>query len=419
MSSLWLPLALLIVIAMLFVLLPLWRQRGQAATSLLQQRRDKNREVFTQRRDELLQDLEQGLTTADEHIKLLAELQRAFMLDMDALDRQGAARGNWSGGKPVLLTLALLIPLISVGMYTIRGSGPDLALPALLAQLRAAESEEQQLALLGELADTLQQRLERRPDDMQGAYMLGTLNLELDRYEAASATFRHMLERMEAGPDRATVLGQLAQSQYMQADSTITDQVRATMDEALALNPNEFAVLSILAIDAVLREDFPAALQYWQRQLAVATPGSREAETLRQRIAMLEDYMPQADGADSTAEAPPGPTVTVTIDVAPALVAQVTDEMRLFIFVRNPDMPMPILAQNVEVPEFPFTITLDNSMSMTGMKVESVPSLVAGARLSRSGNATAQPGDLQTLSAPFSLTDSAAELELVIDQVVP
>jgi len=275
------------------------------------------------------------------------------------------------------------------------------------------------VALLGELADTLQQRLERRPDDMQNAYMLGTLNLELERFEPAITTFRHMLERIEAGPDRATVLGQLAQSQYMLADSTITDEVRSTIDQALALNPNEFAVMSILAIDAFLREDFPTALQYWQRQLASSTPGSPQAEALRQRIAMLEAYVPQAADGDSGAAVPTGPTISVTITVAPALAAQVTEDMRLFVFVRNPDMPMPILAQNLEVPEFPFTITLDNSMSMTGMTVETFPRLVVGARLSRSGNATAQPGDLQTLSESFTLSELTAPLELVIDEVAP
>jgi cytochrome c-type biogenesis protein CcmH len=419
MSSLWLPLALLSLTAMLFVLLPLWRQRGQAATSLLQQRRDKNREVFTQRRQELQHDLEQGLISAEELEKLLAELQRAFLLDMDALDRQGLTRGNWTGGKPVLLALALLIPLISVGLYNSRGAGPDLALPALMERLRGAESEEQQTAVLGELADTLQQRLERRPDDMQSAYMLGTLNLELDRFEPAIATFRHMLERIEAGPDRATVLGQLAQSQYMLADSTITDEVRSTIDQTLAVNPNEFAVMSILAIDAFLREDFPTALQYWQRQLASSTPGSPQAEALRQRIAMLEAYVPQDAGDDSSPAAPTGPTISVTIRLAPELAAQVTEDMRLFVFVRNPDMPMPILAQNLAVPEFPFTITLDNSMSMTGMTVETFPRLVVGARLSRSGNATAQPGDLQTLSESFTLSELTAPLDLVIDEVAP
>jgi cytochrome c-type biogenesis protein CcmH len=93
--------------------------------------------------------------------------------------------------------------------------------------------------------------------------------------------------------------------------------------------------------------------------------------------------------------------------------------MRLFVFVRNPAMPMPILAQNIPMPEFPFSITLDNSMSMTGMTMDPAVNLIAGARISASGNALAQSGDMQTVSAPFLLPDIAAPLELLIDEVVP
>ena len=86
----------------------------------------------------------------------------------------------------------------------------------------------------------------------------------------------------------------------------------------------------------------------------------------------------------------------------------------------NPAMPMPILAQNLDVPEFPFTITLDNSMTMMGATLESVSELVVGARLSRAGGAIAQSGDLQaTLSDPFVLTELTAPLELLIDEAVP
>ena len=103
----------------------------------------------------------------------------------------------------------------------------------------------------------------------------------------------------------------------------------------------------------------------------------------------------------------------------PELAEQVTDDMRLFIYARNPAMPMPILAQNLALPEFPFTLTLDNSMSMTGMTLETAPALVVGARLSRSGTATAQSGDLQTLSEPFALADLTAPVQLVIDAIAP
>lgn len=418
MSTLWLQLAVLSLAAMLFVLIPLWRHRDRVAQSALEQRREKNRDVFSQRQQELAQDLQQGLVTAEEHAGLLAELQRAFLGDMEALERQHAVTGNWSGGRPLLLVLVLLIPLASLWIYRGQGSGEDLALPQLLAELRSAESDEQQLAVLGDLADFLQARFERRPDDLQNGYMLGTLNLELERHEAAIATFRRMLEQMEAGPDRATVLGQLAQAQYMQADSQVTSEVQATIDAALALNPNESGSVGILAIDAFLRQDFAAAIGYWRRQLAAAPPGSQQAETLRQRIAAVEAYIP--DLADTQAPAAAsGGAITLVIDVAPELAASVVPGMRLFVYARNPAMPMPILAQNLEAPQFPFTITLDNSMSMMGMTLESAPQLVVGVRLSTSGTATAQPGDLQTLSEPFVLTELAAPLSLVIDEVVP
>ena len=83
-------------------------------------------------------------------------------------------------------------------------------------------------------------------------------------------------------------------------------------------------------------------------------------------------------------------------------------------------MKMPIAARNEEVPPgFPVTITLDNSNSMTGMQLESVPQLVVGARLSRSGTAIAQSGDLEILSAPFVLKDQSGPLTLTINHIVP
>lgn len=421
MTTLWPGLLLLSLLAMLFVLVPLWRYRNQAARSVLQQRRDKNLEVFRQRQLELEQDVQQGLTTPDEHARLLAELQRAFLLDMQALEGLDFGKGARVGGKPLLIALALLMPVVSFGIYYYRGSGPDLELPQLLANLSAVETEEAQNAALGELADFLQDRFERRPSDIQNGYMLGTLYLELERYPDAIATFEKLLAQMETTPDRAAVLGQLAQAQYMQDESTLTPAVQKVIDEALLINPNESAIMSILAVDAFLREDIAAALAYWRRQLSDVTPGSQQAETLRQRIAMMEAYLPaeQASGAEAPAAVDTSNSIEVVIDIAPEMAVQLGEFQKLFVYVRNPAMPMPILAQNLAVPEFPFTITLDNSMTMMGATLESVPQLVVGARLSRTGVANAQPGDLQTLSDPFVLAELSAPVELLIDAVVP
>lgn len=415
MADLWLPLVLLTVVAMAFVLVPVWRYRVRETEAGVAQRATRNREIFTQRQAELEREVGEGTIAAEDHQRMLAELQRAFMLDMEALQQQQdkpAAAVLPLRWLPIVLALA--IPVGALLLYRSQGAAPDLALPALMQKISEATDEQAQSAALAELADSLEQRLERRPDDLQTGYMLGTLYLGMDRYADAIGVFDKMLVEMEPTPDKATVLGQLAQARYLAAESEITPEAQDAMEQALALNPNEQAVMSLYAIDAFLKQDFVGALQYWRRQLSDLTPGSRDAEELRQRIALVESSLPAEQKA-----AVQGSTLTVTIAVAPLLAAKLTPDMRLFIFARSPAMPMPIVAQNVPVPAFPFTITLDNSMSMTGAQLESVPELVVGARLSVSGNAVGQSGDLETLSAPFTLTEQSEPLTLTIDSIKP
>jgi len=396
MNGIYLPMLLLSLLAMAFVLLPLRRQRVAGAAVQKLQRAAKNREVFEQRVAELAREVQDGVIAAEDHERMLAELQRTFLADMQALDtaepqpRAPRTSATWVGWA-----LALLVPLLAFGIYRQQGSAEDLQLPT-------------------QLAVALEQRLQRRPEDLQNGYMLGTLYLGLDRYTDAIAVFEKMVDTMEPSPDKATVLGQLAQSHYLAAEQMITPAVQQAMDAALALNPNEQAVMSIYAIDAFLKEDFAGALGYWRRQLSDLTPGSQDAEQLRQRIALVEANLPPDQQA-----AVQGSTIEVVIDIAPALKEKVQSGMRLFVFARNPAMPMPIVAQNIELPEFPYTLTLDNSMSMTGMQLESVPELVVGARLSASGNAVAASGDLETLSPSFTLAGLGGPVMLTIDSVVP
>jgi cytochrome c-type biogenesis protein CcmH len=415
MNGIFLPMLLLSLLAMAFVLLPLRRQQVAGAAVQKLQRAAKNREVFEQRVAELAREVQDGVIAAEDHERMLAELQRTFLADMQALDtaepQPGAprTRAAWVGWA-----LALLVPLLAFGIYRQQGSAEDLQLPTLVTAVGTAADESSQRAALDELTAFLQQRFARRPEDLQNGYMLGTLLLSLERYPEAIVTFEQMLAAMEPTPDRATVLGQLAQARYLAADSVITPEVKAVMDAALLLNPNEQAVMSLSAIDAFLRQDFAAALQFWRRQLADLTPGSADAEELRQRIAMVEASLPPEQAAIAA-----GPSIEVVVDVAPELLARVTPDMRLFVFARSPAMPMPIVAQNLAVPAFPFTLKLDNSMSMAGAQLEQVPELVIGARLSVSGQAIGQSGDLESLSAPFTLAAQPGPIALTIDTVRP
>jgi len=52
------------------------------------------------------------------------------------------------------------------------------------------------------------------------------------------------------------------------------------------------------------------------------------------------------------------------------------------------------------------------------MSLSKFPEVVVGARVSKSGNATPQSGDLQTLSPPIA-SSRAEPITLTIDQTVP
>jgi cytochrome c-type biogenesis protein CcmH len=80
----------------------------------------------------------------------------------------------------------------------------------------------------------------------------------------------------------------------------------------------------------------------------------------------------------------------------------------VFIFVRPADGPrMPLAVIRKQVRELPAAFSLDDTMAMsTGMKLSAHPRLIVGARISKSGNAVPQPGDLEGLSAPVKVGDA-------------
>ena len=80
---------------------------------------------------------------------------------------------------------------------------------------------------------------------------------------------------------------------------------------------------------------------------------------------------------------------------------------------------MPLAVSRHTVAELPITVTLDDTMAMAPqLRISMFPSVVAGARISRSGSATPSAGDLRGQSAPLS-PGPHATASVLIDDVVP
>jgi cytochrome c-type biogenesis protein CcmH len=125
---------------------------------------------------------------------------------------------------------------------------------------------------------------------------------------------------------------------------------------------------------------------------------------------------------EATTDAAPQPTraVSVQVQLDPAVAANATPDDVVFVFARAAGgPPMPLAVQRLQVKELPASVTLDDTMGMTpGMNLAAFPEIVVVARVSKSGQATPHPGDLEGESAPLDTTQTR-QVSISIDRVRP
>ncbi len=126
-----------------------------------------------------------------------------------------------------------------------------------------------------------------------------------------------------------------------------------------------------------------------------------------------------AEYATPTAEAPAaaGASLTVAVSLSPAVAGKAAPQDTVFVFARPAQGPrMPLAIVRLQVKDLPTTVVLDDTHGMSPqMSLSSVPEVVVVARVSKSGMAAAQPGDLEGVSAPVKAGQS---LSISIAKVV-
>jgi len=147
-------------------------------------------------------------------------------------------------------------------------------------------------------------------------------------------------------------------------------------------------------------------------------PDSEDARAIRDNVAEARRHAGGAAPPAPVASAPAAASLRGTVRLAPALRGKVGPGDTLFIFARAADGPaMPLAILKRSAAELPVQYALDDSMAMAaGMGLSSQPRVVITARVSRTGNARPQPGDLQGASAPVA--NDAQGVDILIDTVV-
>jgi cytochrome c-type biogenesis protein CcmH len=354
-------------------------------------------------------------------------------IERRVLEEESVATAPERSGSPraTLLLLLLAVPVLALALYGLLGTPQALSPEALAAASPHDDVTQQDLqAMVAKLAERMEQRPPGQVSDTEGWVMLGRSYAAMQRYPEAQRAFARALQLM---PNEAQILADQADVLAMLQGRNLEGEPLKLIDRALQNDPSNLKALALAGTAAFERKDYAGALNYWGRARAVAPPDSEFAKGLEggmaeARMAAGGSAAPPvaapataalaaAQGASTAAQATT--SISGRVSLSPTLAARVAPGDTVFIFARaaeGPRMPLAILKRTVG--DLPASFTLDDSMAMTPQfKLSSFASVVVGARVSKSGNATAQSGDLEGLSPPLS--GGNTQVDLVIDSVRP
>lgn len=304
----------------------------------------------------------------------------------------------------------------------------DLPLPATADAAAAGQGEAaaaphtMDTAQMAAMVEGLAQRLRENPQDAEGWAMLARSWTVLGEPARALQAYRQALD---AGVQDAALLADLADALAVANGQRIEGEALQRVEQALALDPDQPKALSLAGTAAFDRGGYAGAMARWAHLQDV---GPADHPLVQQMAAGLAEAQRRLAGADpskaratadtvaSTAVAAATSFVAGTVRVGPALATQVRPDDTVFVFARAADGPrMPLAVLRAQVRDLPLRFRLDDSLAMSpALKLSGQRTVVVGARISRSGQATASPGEprVEVGAVPLGRQD----LALTIDQ---
>ena len=254
----------------------------------------------------------------------------------------------------------------------------------------------------------LETELERDPNQVDGLRLLARAYLQREQPAKARDAYARAVK---LAPDDPDLLAESAEARALaDPQRRFDDAAIAQLRQALRAQPMHQRARWFLGIAQRQRGEHAAAAKTWEPLLGVVDANT--AAALR----------PQIDAARSDAGLPPlpasapapTPALEVRVSIDPAL-AQRMPDASVFVIARVPDGPrMPVAAEKHPLSGLPASITLDDADSpMPTQKLSSLREVELVARLSRSGNAMRQEGDVESAPVRVSLPAKApVELRL-------
>ncbi len=419
MTVFWSLAAIMVMVALLFVLPPLLRNRELSTVS----RDDLNTNVIREQFAELDADLAHGKLDKAQYEAARKDIERELLYDLGTTGNEPADKPERSG-RWITLLIIPAIPLCAVLLYQLMGSAEliDRIQQARISQTQPAQQPSQSPGSIEDMVAKLAERLQQQPDDLKGWVMLARSYAIMKRYSESEAAYATALR---LGGENADLLTDYADAMVMADGGAFNDESAALLTRALELEPNNLKGLWLAGHWKNQSGAYQEALDYWQRAAAQLPPDSKDVAVITEQISELQSKLgiqpePVPSTAVAAADTDQGASLTVQVTLDPSVAATAAPEDTVFIFARAAQGPrMPLAIVRTQVKDLPATVTLDDSMAMTPqMVLSNFDQVTVGARVSKTGNAMPVSGDLQGSVSPIN-TQTTEAIQITINSKVP
>jgi cytochrome c-type biogenesis protein CcmH len=235
--------------------------------------------VYRDQLGELESDRERGLIGAADAEAARIEIARR-LLASDEEARGDDAQPSRVPAKAVAIGLAVILPALALGLYLVYGS-PRLPDQPLVARLQDPASDRNLEALVARV----EARLREHPDDGEGWDVIAPVYMGWHRYADAAEAFRQATLLLGESAKRLAGYGQAL---VLANDGVVTEDARAVLERASALDPDLIQPKLVLIIAKEQDGQLAAAAEAWRALIASAPADAPWRKLAEERLAQDE-----------------------------------------------------------------------------------------------------------------------------------
>ena len=377
--------------------------------------------IAREQREALLQANEAGTIEAASFEQQIQDIELSLANAIKEQDKPAeTSRSGWFAAG----LIALFVPITSGALYLNLGTPSAVDTEALHQELVAAQAAANPAPPAGaieELLPALEEKLKANPNDVQGWMLLGNSYLSMGNYEKAMPA---LVRANELQPGNSELLTSLAEATALSRDGDLSGEPTEYLSQALQANPANPQALWLAAVAKQQIGKHTEAIAQLDQLRQIVGDNPEAIASIDSLVARSEEAL-AVTGTDSdtntasaaSSDAATAANIKVTVTASDTALAASDPEHSVFIFARaSSGPPMPLAVARAQVKDLPITVELNDSMAMMpAMKLSQFPTVLVGARISKTGNAIAEAGDWFAEQDNVNVAETA-DLTLTISQ---